>query len=225
MSNDFIKNLMEFNRKERFYVVAAATEGGFALSEDFKNDLNKELPDNHKIGDGETFVAMDYHLDWIYASLILSRNVEGETPIPRVEGGINGTQEDIDLIIAYPDKNRNKTNLIMIEAKGDTSWTNKQARSKAARLKAIFGEDGKIFDHVSPYFFIWSPNETGLDTKCFPKWALKNINSDTSMGDEKYEFRHIVLKNMKKNNLKKVVRCDNHGKASKYGDFWKVELI
>src|SRR3990172_10026492 len=104
MSNDFIKNLREFNRKERFYVVAAATEGGFTLSEKFKEDVNKKLPLGCEIGD-TAYLAMDYHFDWIYASLFLTWKNQSKKQVfkmPEEDGLITASPEDVDLLISYP---------------------------------------------------------------------------------------------------------------------------
>lgn len=216
MSNDFINNLREFNRKERYYVVEAATEGGFTLSAPFMKTLNEKLPDSCKIGDREgAFVAMDYHLDWIYASLFLTANkgLKKECyEIPKEVGLITASQEDVDLIVAYPNsEDPDKSHLIMIEAKGDTSWNNEQATSKAKRLKAIFEYDGVKGAKVSPRYMIWSPKEPSnkLETGEFPEWAIKDG-----------KLYHIELK--MPSNLKKVVRCNEQMKNDAAGKFWKV---
>lgn len=220
MSNEFIENLKEFNRKERYYVVAGATEGEFKLSEAFMKTLNEKLPINCKITDRKgAFVAMDYHLDWIYASLFLTAN-KGmekqcyEMPEKIVEKGglITASQEDVDLIVAYPDlEDPQKSHLIMIEAKGDTSWNNGQATSKAKRLKTIFEYDGVKKANVSPHYIIWSPKEPSdkLDTSAFPQWAKKDG-----------KLCHIELK--MPSNLKKVVRCNEQMKDDAAGKFWKI---
>ncbi|MGL4354938.1 MAG: hypothetical protein ACRCTP_13820 [Aeromonas popoffii] len=65
-----ILNLKSFNRKERFYLV-----GQMLGNPDFRMD-DKQLDKISKLIDVEIpreyFAAMDYHLDWIYASLHLT---------------------------------------------------------------------------------------------------------------------------------------------------------
>ncbi len=92
----------------------------------------------------EYFAAMDYHLDWIYASLYLTQN----NPTGRVERNfieengiaidhqISGTQEDVDFLLAFVD-HENITHIVMIEAKGDSYFSNGQLDSKNKRFKAI----------------------------------------------------------------------------------------
>ena len=69
MSTELIRNLRSFNRKERFYLIAAATEGGFKLSEEFRYKLNDAVEEICIKDRSNAYVAMDYRLDWIYASL------------------------------------------------------------------------------------------------------------------------------------------------------------
>jgi len=111
---------------------------------------------------------MDYHLDWIYAALVLDSAGKQATNEAMVfespnfaESGrppvyINTNQEDIDLLVAC--KPKGVTHLILVEAKGATGWTNKQIRSKAARLKIIFDSHVSWFhDDVIPHFVLASP--------------------------------------------------------------------
>ena len=72
-----VKYLKRFNRKERFLLVGwALGNDEFRLGEEFRVALNDELGLNVPAGD--CFVAMDYHLDWLYASLLLGTK-GGET--------------------------------------------------------------------------------------------------------------------------------------------------
>ncbi|MND75583.1 hypothetical protein D3C80_672090 [compost metagenome] len=72
MSNELIKNLKSFNRKERFYLIGQMLGNpDFRMDDKQLNEISKLI--NVKIP-GEYFTAMDYHLDWIYASLFLTQN-------------------------------------------------------------------------------------------------------------------------------------------------------
>ena len=67
---NLVKNLESFNRKERFFLVGAALGNPtFRLDPTFRDQVGREfgldVPE-------EAFVAMDYHLDWIYAGLVVS---------------------------------------------------------------------------------------------------------------------------------------------------------
>ena len=69
MSKSLIDNLKSFNRKERFYLI-----GQMLGNPEFRMD-DKQLDKISKLIEvkipREYFAAMDYHLDWIYASLYL----------------------------------------------------------------------------------------------------------------------------------------------------------
>jgi hypothetical protein len=65
-----IERLASLNRKERYYVVAwALGNSQFSLCSDFREQLSSAvgLPIP-----ADAYVAMDYHLDWLYAALYLS---------------------------------------------------------------------------------------------------------------------------------------------------------
>jgi hypothetical protein len=60
--------LRAFNRKERFLLVQWALDRpGFALGGGFRNKLEQACGLDLS---GEAVVAMDYHLDWLYAALM-----------------------------------------------------------------------------------------------------------------------------------------------------------
>lgn len=66
----FIDNLDKLNRKERFFLIGMALGNPrFKLDPLFRQKLSEEfgvvIPDN-------VFVAMDYHLNWIYAAAALA---------------------------------------------------------------------------------------------------------------------------------------------------------
>ena len=161
---DLIKILESFNRKERFFLVAQALGNpGFELSTGFREKLGKAVGlDRQGIEiPACAFAAMDYHLDWLQASLVLSRNIQEEVfDFPNTGDAIKGTQEDIDLLIAF---NRGgQYHLILVEAKayegdGFASFKRGQLESKAARLVKIFGDDGQKYDKVTPHFCLLSP--------------------------------------------------------------------
>ncbi|MDA0799265.1 MAG: hypothetical protein O2826_04930 [Chloroflexi bacterium] len=165
-----VELLAALNRKERFFLVAEALgKPTFELSAAFRE----------RVGDAfdlsiptSAFVAMDYHLDWIYASLFLSdQGVDASGVHANPDGLISGNQEDVDLIIAF--EAEGLTHIIMLEAKAETGWTNKQAGSKASRLEAIFGSDGRRFPASGPHYGLISPRPPQqLATKEWPRWML-----------------------------------------------------
>ena len=202
--NDLLEILKSFNRKERFYLISQALGNrDFKLASSFRNQvggkLNIAIPEN-------SFVAMDYHLDWIYASL--KYNKEGKDIYPK-DDIISATQEDVDLIICFYESGY--YHLILIEAKGETSWTNKQFKSKAERLEKIFGKNGDNWNNVKPYFLIMSPRPSKkLNVNDLPDWMLKN---------DKLVWVQLDITS----DLVKVIRCDESRSPSINGNYWKIE--
>jgi len=206
-----IEYLKSFNRKERFHLV-----GQLLGNSEFNLDPNllRKILDLLEL---ETptyyFSAMDYHLDWIYASLELAHN-HGDEPKLRDYSCISATQEDIDFLLAFLDDSGN-THIVMIEAKGDTPFTNKQLQSKANRLSAIFGKKNEKWTNVIPHFLICSPIKPNkLETKNAPSFMLNKDNDNFNW------FRLYMPSNQRK-----VTRCHSDGESSKDGKYWKIDTL
>ena len=121
----------------------------------------------------------------------------------RIDGSmlIEGTQKDIDLLVAFDD--RAKTHLVLIEAKGDTSWLNKQLSSKALRLSRIFGSEVLPKD-VTPHFVMMSPNNPEpekLEMDTWPLWMKKMVHLELCLPER----------------LLKVTRDDGYSEIGKDG--------
>jgi len=203
---DLIKTLKSFNRKERFYLVSQALGNkDFTLSDEFReqvgNKLNISIPSN-------AFAAMDYHLDWIYASLFaVSKGSLHFTVENKLE--LNKNQEDVDLFIAFKDDYI--YHLILIEAKAESAWTNKQFESKAKKLKSIFGDKECMWVEIKLYFLITSPRKPRqLNINSLPSYLKRSIDD-------------IWFKLSIPNDLVKITRCNEAGRASISGEYWKIE--
>jgi len=173
----FLDYLEAFNRKERFFLVAEATgtmhpgKAAFRLSPEFRTRLGQEvgltIPD-------DAMGFMDYHLDWLHAAAVLTMEGKGwptaglkQPDENRVAGG---NQEDVDLLVAYLDGD--VVNVVLIEAKAESSWTTKQVSSKVGRLTRIFGAAGNAVPGVVPKVCLMSPRPSrGLGT--LPSWWMK----------------------------------------------------
>ena len=84
----------------------------------------------------------------------------------------SGNQEDIDLLVAF--EADDTTHLMLIEAKAETGWTNKQTFLKAERLQRIFGKDGARYPQVKPYFRLTSPRPPKqLESDLWPAWMTR----------------------------------------------------
>ncbi len=204
-----IEYLRSFNRKERFFLVGTALGNpAFRLDSAFSQRLGGtfalEVP-------SDVFVAMDYHLDWIYASAYLSQEgVNASGKHPNTAGLVSGNQEDVDLIVAFDAGET--THVIMLEAKAETAWTNKQADSKAKRLTAIFGKEGDAFPQLRPHFGLMSPRPPRrLMTDCWPSWMR-------SPGGAPLWMELAVPPGRRK-----LTRCDASGKRAKDGGYFKVQ--
>ena len=199
--------LRSFNSKERFFLLGQVLGNpDFTPSSSFREELGRVLglhiPE-------DSLSAMDYHLDWIYASLKLAAEGHRATHIhSNAEGIIKAQQEDVDYLLAYD--SGDDTHLLLIEAKAVTGWTNKQMASKVARLVQIFGNDGRIWPGVIPHLVIMSPRQPrGLKTDAWPQWIAPN-------GEIPWLRLSVPA------GLKAVSRFDAQGKRDANGLHWKV---
>ncbi|KRD21074.1 hypothetical protein ASE39_25275 [Acidovorax sp. Root267] len=128
---------------------------------------------------------------------------------------VKGNQEDIDLVVAFG------STLILIEAKGDTSWSNGQLNSKLPRLEAILGADfnGSYQQrNLSVYFVLMSPKRPkrllrgGLP---WPNWMAAQDGTPFWMP--------LQLADSKESpSFCRVTRCRENGEVSEQGQSWKV---
>lgn len=215
MSNNLIDNLKSFNRKERFYLI-----GQMLGNPEFRMDKTQLDEISKLIGitiPGEYFAAMDYHLDWIYASLFLTQEYD-EKPFPRnfidnkqkIDLQISGTQEDIDFLLTFVD-HENTTHIVMIEAKGDSYFSNAQLNSKNKRFKAIFGNED-TWPNVRPHFLLCSPQKPQNVSIEDPVYFM-------SPQESQLIWFPLVMDTGKI----KVTRCEENEKPSNAGEHWKVE--
>ncbi len=224
---NLIDILESFNRKERFYLLAQALHGHggienprFQISESFRLDLG-EAVGLHEQGitiPSDAFVGMDYHLDSIEGSLALTHkdkyqhyNKNRKVIFANLDASVAGTQQDIDLLVAF--KAESKYHLVLIEAKGYLSWDTQQLYSKGERLRQIFGENGDTYcDDVEPHFVMMSENQPKIENwhadrqpACWPKWMRNNKGAPL----------HLTMCLPAKTNKRRVERCDRDGNPAK----------
>ena len=212
--DNLIDILESFNRKERFFLVAQALgqeRGGdpaFTLSENFRQELGKAVGLDQRGIDvpPDAFAAMDYHLDWLHASLVLAHQSQyGVPPFVNTDSIITGNQRDVDLLVAFKAANRHY--LILVEAKGYGSWDNDQMNGKAARLKLIFGDDGGKYPDVEPHFCLMSPNRSQhLGFAYWPNWML---------GGNDGKPHHLKME--VPSDRRRAERCDEQGNPNANG--------
>lgn len=159
--SDLLEILESFNRKERYFLIAQALgKPKFELSPEFRGELEVEICVDIPEDPDKVFVAMDYHLNWIHASLVLAHcsDVRGRQKLLN-NGMIKDNQEDVDLLVAF--KKDKLYHLVFIEAKaynsdgmsdGLSGFDFSQQARKSHRLKKIVYPNGKAYGDVQPHF-------------------------------------------------------------------------
>ena len=203
---DLIEYLKDLNSKERFFLVGQVLGNpSFTPAAEFRGKLGGllEIPIP-----ADALSAMDYHIDWLYASLFLANHSKPNEIYSNENQVIKAQQEDVDWLIAF--KKQNEYHIVLIEAKGVTGWTNKQMNSKANRLGEIFGEHGDHWIGVVPHFVIMSPSQPrGLSVKNWPQWMASN-------------GKILWLELSVSEYLTRVCRCTEQGEENRNGKSWKV---
>ena len=198
-----IDRLKSFNRKERFILLhhVLGNEGeSFRLGGGFREELARKL--DVKIPDN-AFVAMDYHIDWLQMAIL------SVTGIVRNDGLVDGNPEDIDLLVAF--EACGKMHIVLMEAKGDTPWSNRQLNSKAARFRRIFGKARDATGEVERHFVLMSPKESKrIRTGDWPAW-MKGADG-----------KPCWIRLPMRNNLVKPTRCREDGTPDSGDSYVKV---
>ena len=206
--SDLIELLSQFNRKERFFLIGQALGNeNFSLSESFRKDLSANIGIEVPHG---AFAAMDYHLDWIAASLRAYQQCDPiDRPFPNSDQVVKGTQQDIDLLTTF--KAGETYHIVFLEAKGYSPWGNKQMREKAKRLKDLFGQDGKKQGpEVKPHFRLMSSRKPErLETDSWPAWMRKDNWMKLNLDYPRLE----------------VTLCDSDGTSSAKGDYFCIRKV
>ena len=152
-TQSLVRSLQEFNRKERYWLARYAVGQPFlTLSKRFRQNLGAAISTSERqVQIPEcAWWAIDYHIDWLVGALRLEAAPDEVGPF--LNGGeITGTQQDIDLLVAF-----NRT-IVLVEAKGATAWNNEQLRSKRERLNLVHGLAEQ--SAVSMYLVLASPGK------------------------------------------------------------------
>lgn len=156
---------------------------------------------------------MDYHLDWLVAALEAYKAGENgcSDPIENSDNLITGTQEDIDLLVAFDET------LVLIEAKADTAWVNKQVSSKLLRLAAIerrFGE--QTMQKIRLVLMSPARPQKLVDKNPWPKCMLKSPDSAAPM------WIALEMGDNGRNGFLTVTRCSKEGHVSAGGTHWRI---
>jgi len=202
--------LTHFDRKERHALLEKVFGDNIRhIPNAFIAEIQKELP--IVIPNNHTWF-LDYHIDWIEAAIFFyleDTDLNDECCFPRCGGEgypkftLDFTQRDIDFLIYF--KENDSDNLIMIEAKYDTRWGNKQVNIKLDRLEAIYKNYTQLNKtknkqvNINFYYILMSPvKPQKLSTTT--KWSWIKLN--------------------KSDKLHTVSRCDKNKRKTKDGDYW-----
>jgi hypothetical protein len=212
-----VEALRKFNRKERYWLIRNALgENSEKLDPKFRKSLDEAL--SIQVPE-DAWWAMDYHLDWLVGALYLFSKGEGaacERQYNRNPELVKGTQEDVDLIIAF-----DKT-LIFIEAKGDAGWDDQQVKSKFGRLQDIAGK--KYFEGLKTYFIFMAPKNL-LENQ---REEIDAIRPDGVFAGRKPRWLDLQIKDehdQEKNSFKDFCRvgcCNENDDPYKAGEFFLV---
>ncbi len=202
-----IEHLRSFNRKERFILLREALGSdtvGDAFRRRLGDSIGKAVPD-------DAFVAMDYHLDWLQMALYLAATPSPPERIPN-DQLVSGNQEDADLLVAF--NGDSTTHVVLIEAKVEANWTNRQLNSKAGRLSRIFGKARPGVHLATPHCVLASPEPPppGISTAEWPEWM-------------KPRGEPVWMELERPAGLKKPTRCTARGRTSRRGRFVRIDSL
>ncbi len=198
--------LAKFNRKERYWLVRNALgEASKTLDPYFLDQLQElgiAVP-------RDAWWAMDYHFDWLAGALHLYQSGgQADAVLQNEEGIVKGNQEDLDLIVAFDDT------LVLIEAKGDSSWDVEQLDSKRRRLLACFGDQAERL--ALRVFFVFMSTGARPVVTDWPSWALDPQGRPNWLNMRMAEKGQEAA-------FYRVVRCsDAKGTVGEVGKYWKI---
>ena len=101
---------------------------------------------------------------------------------------------------------------MLIEAKAYLAWSNPQLKSKACRLKDIFGIHGRRRDGVEPHFVLMTEQTS------------KNICTDEWPGWMKADAESLWLQYSLPSRYE-ITRCTDRGKQSSEGDHLRLRCV
>jgi len=178
------------------------------------------------------YAAIDYHLSWLHAAVTWwqggasphqhedyssTSNPPTESMVDIVEGTtgptggpknmVDGSQEDIDLLVCW--QTEQGTHVVAIEAKAYGTWSNPQMESKVQRLREIvLAFNGATLDLRLVLTSRRRPQH--LMTAAWPRWALDDGGEALWMPLSAPGLRLATT------------RCDEQGKPSAGGTLWKI---
>ena len=191
-----------FNRKERFFVTTQAA-GLLTNAEMHGPSIPLAAPLRRRLGDvlglnvpAHAYATVDYHLSWLHAGLAWWRGDAwpGQTSdYPQTTGTegpawIDGSQEDIDLLVCWADDHGQ--HVVGVEAKAYGAWSNAQVASKVARLGAIRNQCRHDVDLRLVLMSRRRPQKLGPPTQHLGHRTRRRLGMDAPLGTRSSALNH-----------------------------------
>lgn len=219
----FAAILERFNRKERNLLIRdilGCRDEPLPLAKDFCQRLADTIGIDRELLDGAWW-ATDFHFDWLAGALLTFMKGETLTRQENPQKLVMGNQEDLDLVVvARTPSPTTLHHLILIEAKAYGYFTNKQWKSKIARLDRLYAfYKGLEFDsdrRVQFHYVLYSLTKpTRLNPKPLP-WQPQDGKEPPA------PIQHIELKlAFPTAPILALSRCNEAEEPDARGGFWK----
>lgn len=219
--------LAKFNRKERYWVLRNALSADAAQLDDcfrqrLENTLKSGRPSDAWNIPEHAWWAMDYHIEWIFGAINKMDQIHrASTAIINHDELISGSIIDFDFVISFDN------NIILIEAKGVTSWNRSQFHKKLEKMEKIISIQ-KQNDGYLPNIrlALMSPNEPKRmrpkPGKHWPEWMLRPDGKPYWV-ELWMRYEGGIVSNDEADFLKTVRCTDAYGTSGRSGSFWKIE--
>ena len=149
-----IARLSDGSRRERSTITQVIQGGKPEASAAFRTALR--LPPGYSVPP-DVFWATDYQFDNIGSALGIKED--------------RGSPQEADVLLAW--EHGPTTVIAMMDCKDQSYWDNAQIDRMVARIKAIFGEDGRRYPRVVPLFLLMSDiRPRRVETGKWPAWVL-----------------------------------------------------
>ncbi len=188
------------------------------------------------------YAAMDYHLDWLHGALWETgsashfpagsshpRRTAADLDGPARLYDVMGNQEDVDLLLVVEDKGM--TYLVLVEAKGKSSFSRGQLASKLERLGLILdAEHVPNKDQLRFALVLLAPSRSQLGlwkSETYADLAMRPTRAPeptfSALTKQIVRLSNVIIRMTMSNfpkNLERVSRCDSpDGKKRTH---WKI---
>ena len=179
------------------------SRGELELGQGFRRELTRCI--GYAVPES-AYVAIDYRLDWLAMALYIDCYGWPCEPVANT-GLVQGTQDDVDLLVQFAERGDEAPHIALIECRGDGSWSNAQLWPKIARMMRLFE-----CRRAKPHFVLVSAaRPRRVNTEHWPTWAK------SEKGDEPLWFP--APRALERN---RPVLCDPQGAQNVFGNYVRV---